>query len=204
VHPEVLGSQFRHEVLPHSEIADRAVDLCLVGVPAPRRILDVGCGTGSLLRQLAARVPTATRLVGVDAAPSMISVAEAAATDARVRFSAGTAEHLPHPDAGFDLVVTTTSFDHWANQQAGLGECARVLKPGGRLVLADLFSAWLLPTLLLGRAGKARTPRAATHLLTTAGPIYRMARSLRAHHPSRHRDQVSALVKTVVYPRNPR
>jgi ubiquinone/menaquinone biosynthesis C-methylase UbiE len=153
----------------HHEIADRAVDLCLVGVPAPRRILDVGCGTGYLLRQLAARVPTATRLVGVDAAPSMISVAEAAATDARVRFSAGTAEHLPHPDAGFDLVVTTTSFDHWANQQAGLGECARVLKPGGRLVLADLFSAWLLPTLLLGRAGKARTPRAATHLLTTAG-----------------------------------
>jgi ubiquinone/menaquinone biosynthesis C-methylase UbiE len=153
----------------HHEIADRTVDLCLDGVPAPRRILDVGCGTGYLLRRLAARVPTATGLVGVDAAASMIGVAEAAATDERLRFSVGTAEHLPSPDARFDLVVSTTSFDHWADQQAGLGECARVLAPGGRLVLVDQFSAWLLPTLLCGRAGKARTKRTATRLLTSAG-----------------------------------
>jgi SAM-dependent methyltransferase len=61
----------------------------------------------------------------------------------------------PWPAATFDLVVSTTSFDHWADQQAGLAECARVLAPGGCLVLADLFSALLLPTLLAGRRGKA-------------------------------------------------
>ena len=67
------------------------------------------------------------------------------------------AERLPYPDEAFDLVVSTTSFDHWADQQAGLTECARVLEPGGRLVLADQFSAWLPPTL----AGRA--PRQGAH-----------------------------------------
>jgi len=66
-------------------------------------------------------------------------------------------------------VVSTTSFDHWADQRAGLAQCARVLEPGGCLVLADLFSALLLPTLLAGRRGKARTKRRATRLVTAAG-----------------------------------
>ncbi len=75
----------------------------------------------------------------------------------------------PGPAAAFDLVVSTTSSGHWADQRAGLTECARVLAPGGCLVLADLFSALLLPTLLAGRRGKARTRRRAAHLLTAAG-----------------------------------
>ena len=153
----------------HHQIADRAADLALSCVPAPRRILDVGCGTGYLLGRLAARAPQAEVLAGIDAAPAMIEVARAAAADGRLRFVAGTAERLPWPAATFDLVVSTTSFDHWTDQRAGLAECARVLAPGGCLVLADLFSALLLPTLLAGRRGKARTRRRATHLLTAAG-----------------------------------
>ena len=81
----------------------------------------------------------------------------------------GTAERLPWATVAFDLVVSTTSFDHWADQRAGLAECARVLAPSGRLVLADLFSVLLLPTLLAGRRGKARTRRRATQLVTAAG-----------------------------------
>ena len=69
----------------------------------------------------------------------------------------------------FDLVVSTTSFDHWADQQAGLRECARVMAPGGRLVLVDQFSPLYLPTLVGSRGGKARTRRRATRLLTGAG-----------------------------------
>ena len=153
----------------HHQIAGGAADLALSCVPAPRRILDIGCGTGYLLGRLAARAPQAEVLAGIDAAPAMIEVARAAAADPRLRFTAGTAEQLPWPAATFDLVVSTTSFDHWTDQRAGLAECARVLAPGGRLVLADLFSALLLPTLLAGRRGKARTRRQATHLLTAAG-----------------------------------
>jgi ubiquinone/menaquinone biosynthesis C-methylase UbiE len=154
----------------HHEIADQAVDLALTASPQPQHVLDVGCGTGYLLRRLAARVPEALELAGVDAAPAMIETARAMAADRRIRFAEGTAERLPYPERTFDLVVSTTSFDHWADQRAGLTECFRVLVPGGRLVLIDLFSAWLLPTLLTGgRRNKARTKRRAGRLLAEAG-----------------------------------
>lgn len=100
----------------------------------------------------------------------MIAEARAAAAgDPRLGFSAGVAEHLPFADCSFDLVVSTTSFDHWADQGAGLAECARVLAPGGHLVLTDLISPWLLPTLVAGHRGRARTVRRASRLLSTAG-----------------------------------
>jgi ubiquinone/menaquinone biosynthesis C-methylase UbiE len=154
----------------HHEIADQAVDLALTASPRPQHVLDVGCGTGYLLRRLAARVPEAAELAGIDAAPAMIETARTMATDSRIRFAAGTAEQLPYPERTFDLVISTTSFDHWADQRAGLAECFRVLEPGGHLVLIDLFSAWLLPTLLAGsRRDKARTKRRASQLLADAG-----------------------------------
>ncbi len=153
----------------HHDIADRTATLALAGSSGPERILDVGCGTGYLLRLLAARCPDATELVGVDAAPTMISTAAAGAHDPRLRFSLGVAERLPAPDGAFDVVVSTTSFDHWSDQGAGLAQCARVMKPGARLVLADQFSALLLPTLLTSRRGKARTRRRAEGLLAAAG-----------------------------------
>jgi len=153
----------------HHQIADRTADLALTCVPAPGRILDVGCGTGYLLGRLAARAPQAEVLAGIDAAPAMIEVATGVAADERLRFAVGTAERLPWPAASFDLVVSTTSFDHWAHQRAGLAECARVLSPGGCLVLADLFSVLLVPTLLAGRVGKARTRWRTTRLVTAAG-----------------------------------
>jgi ubiquinone/menaquinone biosynthesis C-methylase UbiE len=153
----------------HRDIVDRVVDIALARSPTPRRILDVGCGTGYLLRQVAARAPEAVELVGIDAAAAMIEAARANARDPRLQFSVGLAERLPYSDATFDLVVSTTSFDHWRDQQAGLIECARVMAPGAHLVLADQFSAWLLPTLLGSRSGKARTKARATRLIVAAG-----------------------------------
>ncbi len=164
----------------HHDIADRTVRIALTVAPNPRRVLDVGCGTGYLLRQMAARLPGAVDLAGVDAAPTMIEVARSTVpTDPRLRFAVGFAEALPHPAASFDLVVSTTSFDHWVDQGAGLAECARVLTPGGRLVLTDLFSIWLVPTLVAGRRGRARTVGRASQLLTAAG--FRTLRWLRTY-----------------------
>lgn len=153
----------------HHDIADRVVSLFESCVGEPNRILDVGCGTGYLLRRLAEKFPAATTLSGIDPAPAMIQAAEATGTDPRLDFTVGIAERLPYDTASFDAVISTTSFDHWRDQQAGLLECARVLRPGGQLVLCDQFSAWLVPTLIGRRRQKARTKRRATSLLVSAG-----------------------------------
>jgi ubiquinone/menaquinone biosynthesis C-methylase UbiE len=162
----------------HRDIVVRTVDLAMSLGPAPRRVLDVGCGTGVLLRELSRRLPQASELTGVDAAAAMIEAASAGGEtapapgrqpEARLRYLHGRAERLPFDDASFDLVISTTSFDHWADQRAGLAECHRVLVPGGRLVLTDLFSLALLPTLVGARRDRARTQLRATKLLAAAG-----------------------------------
>jgi len=153
----------------HADIAGRAAELVSSLDEVPRRVLDVGCGTGLLLRMLAERLPGAEKLVGIDAAAGMISVASSKETEPRIGLSTGVAEDLPFPDSTFDLVVSTTSFDHWQDQGAGLGECARVLAPSGHLILTDLFSRWLAPTMIGGHRGHARTRHRAALLLRSAG-----------------------------------
>jgi ubiquinone/menaquinone biosynthesis C-methylase UbiE len=153
----------------HRDITDQVVHLAMNYAPAPRRVLDVGSGTGYALRQLAERLPAATELVGIDLAPGMVRTAHHSAADGRLRFLIGAAEQLPTADGTFDLIISVTSFDHWADQRAGIAECARVLAPGGFLILTDLFSALLWPTLLTVRKGKARTRSRAASLLAAAG-----------------------------------
>jgi ubiquinone/menaquinone biosynthesis C-methylase UbiE len=146
----------------HLLVAQRVADVALAAVSEPGRVLDVGCGTGALLRQLAARLTGDAELCGVDPAPRMLVEArKRLGDDPRVRLEHGAAERLPFEDASFDLVVSAMSFDHWSDQELGLSECARVLRPAGRLVLADLFAPWLLPP--------RRTPGRATALLTRVG-----------------------------------
>ena len=114
----------------HYDIALRTADIALTLNPAPRWVLDVGCGTGLLLRLLADRLPESDELVGIDAAEGMIAVRVRWRTTPAPVSPTGVAESLPYPDQSFDLVVSTTSFDHWKDQGAGLAECARVLPPG--------------------------------------------------------------------------
>ena len=158
----------RHGQL-HKEISDRVVELALNRGPVLQRVLDVGCGTGYVLCQLAARLPRASEFLGVDAATKMIEVARSASADERLNFMRGTAERLPASGSAYDLVVTTMFFDHWTDQAAGIRECARALAPGGTLVLTDQFSNLLWPTMLGSRRGKARTRSRATRLITAAG-----------------------------------
>jgi ubiquinone/menaquinone biosynthesis C-methylase UbiE len=108
--------------------------------PEPTAILDVGCGTGRLLRTAEQRFPAA-RLEGVDAAVEMVRYAQGVLPAAsRITFRQATAERLPFADAQFDLVFSTMTFHHWNDQRAGIAEVARVLKPGGRWLLADFIA----------------------------------------------------------------
>lgn len=113
-------------------------------IPHPASILDVGCGTGRLLRAAAERYPGA-RLEGVDAAEGMIAQARAAASaSSPINFQLATAEHLPFAAGEFDLVVSTMTFHHWADQRRGIAEIARVMTPSGRWILADFVAAGVL------------------------------------------------------------
>src|SRR4029453_7372139 len=106
-------------------------------LPHPRRILDVDCGTGRLLRQARRCYPTA-ELVGVDLAGQMVAAASAVTpTTLAIGYVHGRVECLPFTDEGFDLIVTTLSLRHWTDLPAGIAEIGRVLTPGGVVVLAD-------------------------------------------------------------------
>jgi ubiquinone/menaquinone biosynthesis C-methylase UbiE len=115
------------------------VDAVCSGRVLPRRVVDLGCGTGRLLESLLPHLPGA-ELVGVDPAEGMIAVARTRfAAEPRVRLEVATAEHLPLADASVDAVTTTMSFHHWDHQEMALREVVRVLAPGGRLLLADVL-----------------------------------------------------------------
>ena len=100
----------------------------------PSHILDVGCGTGRLLRTMSYRWPNA-ELFGVDPAEHMI--AEATRLNSKATFKVGFAEALPLPDQTFDVVVTSLSFHHWSDQSKGIQEIARVLCGNGLFCLVD-------------------------------------------------------------------
>jgi ubiquinone/menaquinone biosynthesis C-methylase UbiE len=102
------------------------------------RILDVGCATGRLLERLAAS--GARRLAGSDLAPHMVDVARARLADRGLDadFRPADAEtELPWSDSSFDVVTMTGVLHHFLGPRAALEEIARVLRPGGRLVVAD-------------------------------------------------------------------
>lgn len=105
--------------------------------PAPRRVLDVGCGTGEFLRRLRIRYPAAV-LVGADPSAGMIEVARRKfGHDPRVSVQSACAETLPFQDEQFDRVVCVSALHGVRDVPAAMGEMVRVLRPGGRLVVVD-------------------------------------------------------------------
>jgi len=106
------------------------------------RILDVGCGTGSLTLLAARQLEPPGEAVGIDAAPRMIAIArrKADAAGAAARFEVGVAEALEFADASFDLVVNSMFTHHIDTglKRSAFAEMYRVLRPGGTLVTADV------------------------------------------------------------------
>jgi ubiquinone/menaquinone biosynthesis C-methylase UbiE len=104
------------------------------------RLLDVACGAGKLVR---AAAPDVERAVGVDLSPGMIeearrrTAAETPNLVDRIEFVVGSSDQLPFADGEFTALVTTTALHHFPAPGASVGEMARVLAPGGRLLIGD-------------------------------------------------------------------
>lgn len=109
----------------------------------PSTVLDVGCGTGTLTRQIHDALPAspARRVCGVDAAEEMIRVAsKKSGSRPQLEFTAALAEELPYADRSFDRVLSTFFFHHlnYALKVRALAEIWRVLRPGGYAAILDV------------------------------------------------------------------
>ncbi len=124
-------------------LTDRAVRLCLL--PAAAVVLDIGCGAGATVEHLRTRHRVAA--FGID--PSASLLGSGRARQEQLPLLRGTAERLPLADASVDAVIAECVLSLLDEPLRGLSELTRVLRPGGRLVLSDLY---------------ARTPQAAPAL----------------------------------------
>jgi SAM-dependent methyltransferase len=148
-----LGTRFYDPIVRATTRERRFKDrlLEIAGLSPGDRVLDLGCGTGTLAISAAKRAPLAA-ITGIDADPSMIERArkKAQAADAEIELTTGSATRVPCADSSLDLVFSSLLFHHLDHdsKEAAAREVARVLVPGGRLLVAD----WGAPSDPLMRA----------------------------------------------------
>ena len=98
-----------------------------------RKVLEVGCGTGRWVIELAPLVP---RIIGLDLSFGMLE--QARAQNNKLLLTNGDANHLPFPSASFDLILSVNALQHYADQRAFISEARRLLRAGGALAIVNL------------------------------------------------------------------
>lgn len=112
-----------------------------LALPTPAQVLEVGCGTGAMLRSLVHRNDFSGMAFGVDQSLHFIETARRFAQDEnvsdRIEFRVGDAHSLDFPSATFDAVIAHTLISHVTEPTTVLREMARVVRPGGIVVIFD-------------------------------------------------------------------
>ena len=118
----------------HHRWRARAADLAAVGPGS--RALDVATGTGDLAVELARRVAPGGEVIGSDFSEEMLALARRKAPE--LRFEWGNALELPYPDGRFDAATVGFGARNFSDLDRGLREMARVVRPGGRVVVLEI------------------------------------------------------------------
>jgi ubiquinone/menaquinone biosynthesis C-methylase UbiE len=112
-----------------------------VGLMRKGKAVDLGCGPGHLVLELARHAPD-LHVTGIDLSDEMLAQGQAnarrAGLEGRVSFRKGDAGQIPFPDTSLDMAISTLSLHHWHNPLAVLDEVTRVLRPGGAFLIFDL------------------------------------------------------------------
>jgi ubiquinone/menaquinone biosynthesis C-methylase UbiE len=120
----------------------RQQTLDLAKLQSGEAVLDVGCGTGTLLIEAAKRIGPDGSAHGIEASTEMVARArrKATAQSVTIKFIEGSADHLPFAEASFDVIFCTMVLHHLpaTMQAAAIGEMSRMLRPAGRIVIVDL------------------------------------------------------------------
>ncbi|HEX6551527.1 MAG TPA: methyltransferase domain-containing protein [Ktedonobacteraceae bacterium] len=115
--------------------------LAQLALPPSAHILELGCGTGVVLRALAKHTGFSGHLVGVDQSPVLIAAARRLAAeeglDQHIEFLVGDVHHLDVAESSFDAVIAHTLLSHVADPVLVLKEAARVVRPGGSVAIFD-------------------------------------------------------------------
>lgn len=119
-----------HETLAGRLIRPRAFD-----IRGCKRILDAGCGNGRYTRFLIRQADSDAFITGFDLSRHMLRRARRRLKNGRVSHVAADLTRLPYPDAFFDAVVCGWVLEHLPDPRPGLGQLARVLQPGGKMLL---------------------------------------------------------------------
>jgi SAM-dependent methyltransferase len=126
-----------------TEAIEQELILDLLGEIGGRHVLEIGCGDGALACALALR---GAEVVGLDPNPAMLSAARSRAAEDGIvpTFVEGRIERLPFPDASFDTVIAVTVLCFVRDATGAVREMARVLRPGGQIVVGELgrWSVW--------------------------------------------------------------
>lgn len=131
------ASSYDQELNPLIMTEAPRVERLLASLPAPAKMLDVAAGTGRWARYLARQGVAVT---AIDPSPEMLAAgrARAQAEGLAVRFEEGAIEDgLPFGAGSFDLVICALALCHVPDLRAAVAECARVLRPGGHLIITD-------------------------------------------------------------------
>jgi SAM-dependent methyltransferase len=122
-------------VTGHEALAGRLISMRAFDVRGCRRILDAGCGNGRYTRFLLRHASPAALITAFDLSQRMLKRARRRLHSARVTQVAADLTRLPYPDAFFDAAVCGWVLEHLPDPRPGLRELARVLQPGGKLLL---------------------------------------------------------------------